>query len=151
MSKLTSILEHNYYKDSKYVFVHNYQNLCSPRRGEHLIQERQDDKKEVINSCNQQQMISCHCCRHLVNHKKVWRLMKELAISSVNRKKRKHPSYTPSVVYPNRLQRQFHAPGPQQKLVLRISQTVRAFITCLPFRNCLTMRLWPGRSPSETT
>lgn len=50
MSKLTSILEHHYFKDSKYVFVHNCQNLRSPRRGEHLIQERQDDKKEVINS-----------------------------------------------------------------------------------------------------
>ncbi len=47
--------------------------------------------------------------------------MKELAILSVIRKKRKRSGYTPSVVYPNRLQRQFHAPGPQQKLVTDIT------------------------------
>jgi putative transposase len=32
-----------------------------------------------------------------VNHKKVWRLMKELSIQSVIRKKRNRASYTPSV------------------------------------------------------
>ncbi len=58
---------------------------------------------------------------YLVNHKKVWRLMKELSIPSVIRKKRKYSSYTPSVVYPNRLRRQFHAAGPQQKLVTDIT------------------------------
>jgi putative transposase len=56
-----------------------------------------------------------------VNHKKVSRLMKVLAIQSVIRKKRKHSSYTPSVVYPNRLNRQFHAIGPQQKMVTDIT------------------------------
>ncbi|MBN3523688.1 IS3 family transposase [Paenibacillus apiarius] len=56
-----------------------------------------------------------------VNHKKVWRLMKELSIQSVIRKKRKRSSSTPSVVYPNRLKRQFHAVGPQQKLVTDIT------------------------------
>lgn len=50
-----------------------------------------------------------------VNHKKVWRVMRELSIQSVIRKKRKKSSYTPSVVYPNRLKRQFHATAPQQK------------------------------------
>ncbi|WP_413232172.1 IS3 family transposase, partial [Paenibacillus sp. BJ-4] len=58
---------------------------------------------------------------YLVNHKKVWRLMKELSISSVIRKKRKSSSYVPSVVYPNRLKRKFHAAGPQQKLVTDIT------------------------------
>jgi putative transposase len=56
-----------------------------------------------------------------VNHKKVYRLMKELSIQSVIRKKRKRSSYTPSVVYPNRLQRQFQAIGPQQKMVTDIT------------------------------
>ncbi|MFD1221441.1 IS3 family transposase, partial [Paenibacillus vulneris] len=56
-----------------------------------------------------------------VNHKKVWRLMRELSIQSVIRKKRKQSSYTPSVVYPNRLRRQFHATAPQQKMVTDIT------------------------------
>ncbi|MGG3284543.1 IS3 family transposase, partial [Paenibacillus solani] len=56
-----------------------------------------------------------------VNHKKVWRLMKELSIQSVIRKKRKSSSYTPSVVYPNRLKRQFHATAPGQKMVTDIT------------------------------
>jgi putative transposase len=56
-----------------------------------------------------------------VNHKKVWRLMKELSIQSVIRKKRNRSSYTPSVVYPNQLKRQFHAIGPGQKMVTDIT------------------------------
>jgi putative transposase len=52
-----------------------------------------------------------------VNRKKVWRLMKELSIQSIIRKKRKKSNYTPSIVYPNRLKRQFHATAPQQKMV----------------------------------
>ncbi|WP_044649478.1 IS3 family transposase, partial [Paenibacillus terrae] len=58
---------------------------------------------------------------YLVNHKKIWRLMKELSIQSVIRKKRNRSNYTPSVVYPNRLKRQFHATSPQQKLVTDIT------------------------------
>ncbi|MFF2912036.1 hypothetical protein [Paenibacillus sp. NPDC057934] len=49
---------------------------------------------------------------YLVNHKKAWRFMKELSLLSIIRKKRKSSSYTPSIVYPNRLKRQFHAVGP---------------------------------------
>jgi putative transposase len=56
-----------------------------------------------------------------VNHKKVWRLMKNLKIQSVIRKKRKHSKYTASVVYPNRLNRQFHATAHQQKMVTDIT------------------------------
>ncbi|TXK68121.1 DDE-type integrase/transposase/recombinase [Paenibacillus sp. N3.4] len=56
-----------------------------------------------------------------VNHKKVWRLMKELSIQSVIRKKRNRSNYTPSIVYPNRLKRQFHAIGPCQKVVTDIT------------------------------
>ncbi len=56
-----------------------------------------------------------------VNHKKVWRIMKELSIQSVIRRKRKQSNYTPSVVYPNRLKRQFHATAPQQKMVTNIT------------------------------
>ncbi|WP_438351844.1 IS3 family transposase [Paenibacillus sp. FA6] len=58
---------------------------------------------------------------YLVNHKKIWRLMKKLSIQSVIRKKRNRSNYTPSVVYPNRLKRQFHATSPQQKLVTDIT------------------------------
>lgn len=47
--------------------------------------------------------------------------MKECAIQSVIRKKRNHSSYTPSVMYPNRLKRQFHAIGPGQKMVTDIT------------------------------
>lgn len=56
-----------------------------------------------------------------VNHKKVSRLMKELSIQSVIRKKRQRFSYTPSVVYPNRLKRQFHATDLHQKVVTDIT------------------------------
>lgn len=47
--------------------------------------------------------------------------MRELSIQSVIRKKRKKSSYTPSVLYPNRLKRQFHATAPQQKMVTDIT------------------------------
>jgi len=58
---------------------------------------------------------------HIVNHKKVWRLMKSLNIQSVIRRKRKTCYYTPSIVYPNRLKRKFHATAPQQKMVTDIT------------------------------
>ncbi|MHC2210323.1 DDE-type integrase/transposase/recombinase [Paenibacillus sp. PvR098] len=47
--------------------------------------------------------------------------MRELSIQSNIRKKRQRFSYKPSVIYPNRLQRQFHAIGPQQKLATDIT------------------------------
>ncbi|BBH24616.1 transposase [Paenibacillus baekrokdamisoli] len=47
--------------------------------------------------------------------------MKGLAIQSVIRKKRKQSNYTPSVVFPNRLKRKFHATAPQQKMVTDIT------------------------------
>lgn len=56
-----------------------------------------------------------------VNHKKVARIMRELSIQSVIRRKRKQSNYTPSVVYPNRLKRQFHATAPHQKMVADIT------------------------------
>lgn len=56
-----------------------------------------------------------------VNHKKVSRIMRDLSIQSVIRKKRKRSHYTPSIVYPNRLNRQFHATAPQQKMVTDIT------------------------------
>lgn len=43
----------------------------------------------------------------LINHKKVYRIMKELDIKSIIRKKRKHFGKEASNVYPNRLDRQF--------------------------------------------
>jgi putative transposase len=44
-----------------------------------------------------------------------------LSIQSVIRKKRNRSNYTPSVVYPNRLKRPFHATAPQQKVVTDIT------------------------------
>lgn len=52
-----------------------------------------------------------------INHKKVYRLMKEMNIQSVIRKKRKRHGHTPSVIQPNRLKRKFKATGPNQKMV----------------------------------
>lgn len=56
-----------------------------------------------------------------INHKKVYRLMKEMKIQSIIRKKRKRHGKTPSVIYPNRLQRKFRATGPNQKMVTDIT------------------------------
>lgn len=56
-----------------------------------------------------------------INHKKVYRLMKELEMQSIIRKKRKKHGYRPSIHFPNRLKRQFKAAGPNQKLVTDIT------------------------------
>lgn len=56
-----------------------------------------------------------------VNHKKVYRLMKQLGICSVNRKKRRFFGKQASVVNPNRLERQFQASSPRTKLVTDIT------------------------------
>ncbi len=44
-----------------------------------------------------------------VNHKRVYRLMKELNIQSVIRKKRRYVGKEPSVIHPNRFNRKFKA------------------------------------------
>ncbi|OMF04286.1 transposase [Paenibacillus amylolyticus] len=56
-----------------------------------------------------------------VNHKKVYRLMKQLGICSVIRKKRRFFGKQVSVVNPNRLERQFQADTPRTKLVTDIT------------------------------
>jgi putative transposase len=56
-----------------------------------------------------------------INHKKVYRMMTEMGIQSVIRKKRKRHGYTPSVISPNRLKRNFKANGPNQKMVTDIT------------------------------
>ncbi|WP_442865150.1 IS3 family transposase [Alkalihalobacillus sp. CinArs1] len=56
-----------------------------------------------------------------IKHKKVYRMMTEMGIQSVIRKKRKRHGYTPSVIYPNRLKRKFKAYGPNQKMVTDIT------------------------------
>lgn len=57
----------------------------------------------------------------LVNHKKVYRLMKKLGICSVIRKKRRFFGNQVSVVNPNRLERKFQADSPRTKLVTDIT------------------------------
>nr|WP_274382353.1 IS3 family transposase [Paenibacillus paridis] len=61
--------------------------------------------------------IALRVAGYIVNHKKVWRLMKALSIQFVIRRKRRQSKYTPPVVYPNRLKREFHATAPSQKMV----------------------------------
>lgn len=56
-----------------------------------------------------------------INHKRVYRLMKELSIRSVIRKKRRYFGRRRSVVQPNRLKRKFHAVKPHEKLVTDIT------------------------------
>ncbi len=58
---------------------------------------------------------------YLINHKKVYRLMKEMGIQSVIRRKRKRHGHTSSVIFPNRLKRKFKAAGPNQKMVTNIT------------------------------
>ncbi|MCM3340618.1 IS3 family transposase [Paenibacillus sp. MER TA 81-3] len=55
------------------------------------------------------------------NHKLVYRLMKELGIRSVIRKKRRYFGKQVPVVHPNRLERKFHAETPLRKLVTDIT------------------------------
>ncbi|WP_408006350.1 DDE-type integrase/transposase/recombinase [Pseudalkalibacillus sp. A8] len=56
-----------------------------------------------------------------VNHKKVYRLMKELEIKSTIRKKRTYFGQQPSVVYPNRLKREFKVDKPNKVYVTDIT------------------------------
>lgn len=56
-----------------------------------------------------------------INHKKVYRLMKELDIQSVIRKKRPFFGKKPSVIYPNVLNRNFKALKPNEKYVTDIT------------------------------
>jgi putative transposase len=57
----------------------------------------------------------------VVNHKRVYRLMKELGVRSVIRKKRKYFGKQASVIHPNRLDRKFTAERPLEKLVTDIT------------------------------
>lgn len=56
-----------------------------------------------------------------INHKRVYRLMKELGIRSVIRKKRRFFGKQPSIVYPNRLNRNFSATALNEKWVTDIT------------------------------
>jgi putative transposase len=56
-----------------------------------------------------------------VNHKRVYRLMKELGVRSVIRVKRRFFGKQASVVNPNRLERNFQADKPLEKLVTDIT------------------------------
>ncbi|WP_396398882.1 IS3 family transposase [Cytobacillus sp. AMY 15.2] len=58
---------------------------------------------------------------YLINHKRVYRLMTEMDIQSVIRKKRKWHGRNPSILFPNRLKRNFRAAGPNQKMVTDIT------------------------------
>jgi transposase InsO family protein len=57
----------------------------------------------------------------VVNHKRVRRLMRELDIKSIIRKKRSNYGRRGSIVFPNLLNRKFHAEKPFQKLVTDIT------------------------------
>jgi putative transposase len=57
----------------------------------------------------------------LINHKRVYRLMTEMGVQSIIRRKRKRHGHTPSVIYRNRLKRNFRAARPNQKMVTDIT------------------------------
>ena len=56
-----------------------------------------------------------------INHKRVYRLMRELNIQSRIRKKRRFFGTKSSIIYPNRLARDFKASAPNQKWVTDIT------------------------------
>lgn len=56
-----------------------------------------------------------------VNHKRIYRLMKELGIKSIIRKKRRYFGQKAPIVQPNRLDRNFEAMVPNQKLATDIT------------------------------
>lgn len=56
-----------------------------------------------------------------LNHKRVYRLMKEMNIQSVIRKKRRYFGRTPSVVHPNRVNRHFQIHKPNSLYVTDIT------------------------------
>ncbi len=56
-----------------------------------------------------------------INHKRVYRLMKELNIQSVIRKKRRYFGIKPSVVHPNRLNQKFQVLSPNEVFVTDIT------------------------------
>ncbi|WP_419146700.1 IS3 family transposase [Priestia endophytica] len=62
-----------------------------------------------------------------VNHKRVYRLMKEMKIQSVVRKKRRYFGRKPSIVHPNRLNRLFQVDQPHRVYVTDIT-----YIACGP-------------------
>lgn len=66
----------------------------------------------------------------IVNHKRVYRIMRELGIQSVIRKKRRYFGRSGSVIFPNLLMRDFHSAGPGKKLATDITYlpTLTGFI-----------------------
>ena len=57
----------------------------------------------------------------IVNHKRVYRIMGELGIQSVIRKKRRYFGRSGSVIFPNLLRRDFQSAGPGKKLATDIT------------------------------
>ena len=65
--------------------------------------------------------VALHREGFIVNHKRVYRLMRKLGIQSVIRKKRRYFGKSGSTVYPNLLGRNFKAQRPNQKLATDIT------------------------------
>ena len=66
----------------------------------------------------------------IANHKRVYRIMRELGIQSVIRKKRRYFGRSGSVIFPNLLRRDFQSAGPGKKLATDITYlpTLTGFI-----------------------
>lgn len=65
--------------------------------------------------------VALRCEGFVVNHKRVYQLMRKLGIQSVIRKKRRYFGKSGSTVYPNLLGRNFKAQRPNQKLATDIT------------------------------
>jgi putative transposase len=120
---ITWLLEIAYVKRSSY---YKWRNTQSQR--DEKAKQDQDIREHMMGIHFLHPEFGCprmtHCLNENdfnINHKKVYRLMKEMNIQSVIRKKRKRHGHTPSVIQPNRLKRKFNASGPNQKMVTDIT------------------------------
>lgn len=85
------------------------------------------------------------------NHKRIYRLMKELNLQSIIRKKRRYFGKAPAIVYPNLLNRKFRVDKPNKVFVTDITYVAlhNRYYYLSSFKTYLTTKLLPGKFPSE--
>ncbi|MED1201573.1 IS3 family transposase [Heyndrickxia acidicola] len=89
----------------------------------------------------------------VVNHKKVYRLMKAMEIQSVIRKKWRYFGKKGSKVFPNLVNREFKERKKNEVLVTDITYIPfqNQFYSCQLFRTSIITRSFLGKSQTETT
>ena len=89
----------------------------------------------------------------IINHKRVHRLMQQLGIQSVIRKKRRYVGKSGSIVFPNLLGRDFKSDVPDKNLrqISPICRQAPVLFTCRQCRICTTTRLSHTASQPEMT